>query len=61
MDALVTKILEVARQAGRPRGAVAGKGTISLVASEDAVAAGTAPNGKPAGGVLGGFDQCCKT
>ena len=60
MDTLVTKILEVAKQTGKPRPA-GGKGTVTLVANDDG-------SGAPGAATEGGFslknisyDQCCKT
>lgn len=55
MDTLVTKILEVAKDAGKPK--ATGKGSITLVTQDDA---GAAPGQKPEN-VMDNLSQCCKT
>ena len=57
MDVLVNKILEVARDAGKPRPAGA-KGTVSLVAPDESAAPAEKQDNLFANFRL---DQCCKT
>jgi len=55
MDTLVTKILEVAKDAGKPK--AAGKGSITLVAQDET---GATPGQKPEN-FMDNLSQCCKT
>ena len=57
MDVLVNKILEVARDAGKPRPAGA-KGTVSLVAPDESAAPAEKQDNLFANFRL---DQCCTT
>ena len=61
MEVLVTKILEVAKQTGKPR--PAGKGTVTLVAPDEAAGGAAAKSENAFANLTSNLrlDQCCKT